>query len=771
MTLVRGFEEDEYNPEYSTLVLRDAWPPPGGTASYRPTTAGLPREYPSDSQPSGTIARAGRGWLEGSGRDRYHNVRLELHDGPPADDGGEWPDVMETPFVSEIGAVGLTVLTGGTTGADLDLGGPGPYAVRVCHRRGAGDEDDAWCLRFWPREPEQPRWLARSGPATRSGRTGWDDVLGRHVVELSWVVGSAARESADPDAGVTLDEVDTWGRAHHRGAGWLDEPLWPEPPRGLPTGHADLDAAHEERRSRARAMYAKEAEGLADAAAQLGVPVPRSRRDVLPVLVAAGILAVAGDRYRTGQPRPVQHVLDLPAERVTWLDAADETQRYTSFASDLLSVVVWAAESPLRTSLRGLAERLLASPGEVRAAVRYAARVRLLTVDGPLHDPDAPLALAVGPGREPVRAPVPPQPAPQPAPQPPPQPARGTVAPTLAVAVAGAASGMIPDELMALARARLEAHRLGIGAPAPPAPPPPPLPPWGPPPRAGYVTGRGDLVVWRDGEPVVLAPGSGRPPFRALQTAHGVLLLGTERGAELVRPDGRVDRLCTEAVLHGAVSADGRYVAYAEARIGRRAVSRLYLVDLADGSRETMPWNEVYDDPSVSALHGRTVYAITRKGTVRWTPGTEPQPYPYSVYSLDPVSGTILGSSPERGRVVVHPDGTVEPLRVEAQSLAPGGTRLLAFRYSPPAVTLFDVAAGADRPQVHWLPETCETGTARPCWEDEHHLLFTTRYPDRQLRAPAVRLDVRTGAVQRVPLTPEGAYRAQFVEPLHGRPG
>ena len=94
MTLVRGFEEDEYNPEYSTLVLRDAWPPPGGTASYRPTTAGLPREYPSDSQPSGTIARAGRGWLEGSGRDAYHNVRLELHDGPPADDGGEWPDVM-----------------------------------------------------------------------------------------------------------------------------------------------------------------------------------------------------------------------------------------------------------------------------------------------------------------------------------------------------------------------------------------------------------------------------------------------------------------------------------------------------------------------------------------------------------------------------------------------------------------------------------------------------------------------------------------------------
>jgi hypothetical protein len=756
VTLVRGFEDDEYNPEYSTLVLRDAWPPPGGTAGWTaPDATGLPREYPTDSQPAGTIARAGRGWLEGSARDGFHVVRLELHDGPPADDGDEWHDIMETPYRSEIGAVGLTMVTGGTTDADLDLGGPGPYAVRVCHRRGSDSDGDVWCLRFWPRPPESPRWLARGEAATQPGRTGWDDVLGRPVMELSWVVGAAARESADPDAGATLDEVDAKGRAYQRRPGWLDAPLWPDPPAAMPTGHADLDAAHEERRAQSRAHYAKEAEALAPVAAQLGVPMPGTPRELLPLLVAAGIVAATGDRYRVVSPRPAQEVLDLPAERVAQLEAADEMQRYRSFATDLLSIVVWAPDSPTTVTVRGLAERLLASPAEVRAALRYTARVRLLTVDGAVDDPDAPVSLAVGPGREPVRTPVPPQPAPR--------PAANTAAPVISIAVSST-SDLTPAAVAALARARLLGGASRVGAPA--APPPPAPPPWGAPPKAGFVTGTGDLVVWRDGEPVVLRHGTERhPPYLALETGYGVLLLGSGPGAVLVRPDGRQDRLGTEVAIHGAVSGDGRYAAFSESHYGRHSWAKLHLVDLSDGSRETMPWNDESDQPSVVALHGGAVYAGTRRATVRWTPGAEPEPYPHYVYGVDPVSGTVVGSDTQ-GRIVVHPDGTVHRPRVDAHWLVPGGTRLLAFRYSPPAVTLFDVATAPDDPQVHWLPAACDVGSTRPCWEDAYHLLIPVRYPDRELRAPALRLDIRTGALERVPLTPEGAYRAQFVQPL-----
>jgi hypothetical protein len=256
------------------------------------------------------------------------------------------------------------------------------------------------------------------------------------------------------------------------------------------------------------------------------------------------------------------------------------------------------------------------------------------------------------------------------------------------------------------------------------------------------------------------------PPYRALETGYGTLLLGSGPGAVLVRPDGRVDRLGSDAMMHGAVSEDGRYAAFTESHFGRRSWSKLHLVDLADGSRRTMPWDET-DKLSVVAVHGGAVYAVTRQRTVRWTPGADPEPYPYFVYGVDPLSGTVVGSDGQPGLVVVHPDGTVRHVRLDSGHwLAPGGTRLLAFRYSPPAVTLFDVATAPDEPRVHWLPAACETGNTRPCWEDEDHLLIQVRHPDREVGAPAVRLDVRTGALERVPLTPDGAYRALFVQPL-----
>jgi hypothetical protein len=62
-----------------------------------------------------------------------------------------------------------------------------------------------------------PRYLVRRQPATRAGRDGWADVLG-------WPV----------------DQVDAWGAAHHWTAGWLDAPLWLDPPVAPPTGHGSF---------------------------------------------------------------------------------------------------------------------------------------------------------------------------------------------------------------------------------------------------------------------------------------------------------------------------------------------------------------------------------------------------------------------------------------------------------------------------------------------------------------------------------------------------
>jgi hypothetical protein len=77
--------------------------------------------------------------------------------------------------------------------------------------------------------------------------------------------------------------------------------------------------------------------------------------------------------------------------------------------------------------------------------------------------------------------------------------------------------------------------------------------------------------------------------------------------------------------------------------------------------------------------------------------------------------------------------------------LAPGGTALYSFRYSPAAVTLFPLAS-PDAPTVFWLP----TDTAGdPTWEDPDTLVIKTP-------AEAVRLDLLTGDFEGVPLQGRG---------------
>ncbi|WHT15792.1 hypothetical protein N8J89_21910 [Crossiella sp. CA-258035] len=159
MALLGMFIDDEYLPEYGTLVLIDAYrggdpEPPEGGEQLNPGALEL--------LGGGTVAIGGFGWLHGDACDGYHRVALELHDGPPPPERAPWTDVAETSYLSHSGFVGLTFLTGGVISEGLELGGPGAYRVRVCSRA-AQDEGKLWRLQFWAAEPEVPRWFARQG--------------------------------------------------------------------------------------------------------------------------------------------------------------------------------------------------------------------------------------------------------------------------------------------------------------------------------------------------------------------------------------------------------------------------------------------------------------------------------------------------------------------------------------------------------------------------------------------------------------------------------
>src|SRR6266511_3751229 len=352
MALLRTFENDEYLPEFGTVVLRDTFDPDARAAL--PPVGEMLGELATDALPGGSIARAGAGWLQASAGDGYHVVRLEAHDRAPADDRGAWEDVVETPYRSSIGSVGLAHMTSGPWNADIDLGGPGVYRVRVA-RRPAAEDGDVWRLQFWPTPAavEPPRWLARHRPATRGGRSGWDEVLGYEATELAFMVRATA--AGQPD-GVTVARLQAWGTQHARSPGWLDEPLWRAPPTPLPTGHADLDAHAEDRRRSLLADAARRAGALAEVAAQLRVPPPATRRGLLELLVAAGLLTAddSGGPRRYGfvaQPRRAQEVLRLAPERVAMLERQDAMQRYVWLAA-------YAAAHPSRVRRLVLANAL-----------------------------------------------------------------------------------------------------------------------------------------------------------------------------------------------------------------------------------------------------------------------------------------------------------------------------------------------------------------------------------------------------------------------------
>jgi hypothetical protein len=82
VTLLRAFRDDEYLPDYGTLVIRDAW-----TEVSEDEEPDLPGLSESDNVAVGGFARAGAGWLFAAAEGDYSDVILEFHDSAPADDG------------------------------------------------------------------------------------------------------------------------------------------------------------------------------------------------------------------------------------------------------------------------------------------------------------------------------------------------------------------------------------------------------------------------------------------------------------------------------------------------------------------------------------------------------------------------------------------------------------------------------------------------------------------------------------------------------------
>ncbi|MBG0568669.1 hypothetical protein [Actinoplanes aureus] len=363
MTLVDTVQIDDYRPEYSLLVLLD----PSVQWDYEDPE--VPRYRDRGDQPTGTFAGTGAGWVTAQAPGLAdHVVRLELHDSPPPADCAEFDDVLEAPYRSSSGGLSLTTLTGGVGPSDFGLGDAEWYRVRVARRQTDTENTRRyiWTLRFWP-EPtvEPPVWLARSHPAVGPGDNGWHSALPDWATEVAYIAANMANRLGEP---VTLQQVEAGYQAPPRyAAGWLDDPL---PPDHSPTGpNANMYLA----------LLAEKQRRLDQIAAELGVPPVRHKRDVFPLMVAAGMLVREGpDAYRAVQPARIDTVVSLPSEEVEAIRQRDMRSRYGAVTEDLEAVLRWTIGPTLATTAGELADRLLISERELADALAYAEEAGLL---------------------------------------------------------------------------------------------------------------------------------------------------------------------------------------------------------------------------------------------------------------------------------------------------------------------------------------------------------------------------------------------------------
>ncbi|MEU4394321.1 hypothetical protein [Kribbella sp. NPDC023855] len=151
-------------------------------------------------------------------------VRIQADSAEPST-AGEWDDLVEIPYRSTTGAVGLTTITMGAGEEQVRLGAPGSYRVRVAHRALSvsgelpGDEDelepsDLWQLDFWPVDVvEAPRWLRRMTAPVGQLNPGWSSLLPYDVNDVADMV----RWNGGVD-GMSVDELRQWD-SNTRGAG------------------------------------------------------------------------------------------------------------------------------------------------------------------------------------------------------------------------------------------------------------------------------------------------------------------------------------------------------------------------------------------------------------------------------------------------------------------------------------------------------------------------------------------------------------------------
>ncbi|WP_116200215.1 DUF6042 family protein [Amycolatopsis circi] len=647
MTLLGFCEEDEYLPDYGTIVLREV---------YRDKTLpALDNELLGENATaalSGTVATAGDGWLHATAGHSYQAIRCEAHDGPPELRLGSWEDIVESPFRSRSGIAGLGWLTGGTLSGELNLGAKGFYRVRVCRKTAeAGEEGDIWLFQFWPAEvPEPPRWLKRTRPAVRREDPGWQQVFGYQAIEVSWYFTLVGMPRPD---------------------GWLDEPLSGEP------------------------------EPSDRVCAQLGVDPPRTRRDAIPLLVAAGLLVADGTGgYSAGTPRRATEVLDLPAELAARLDAAAVRAKYAWLAADLVSIAAWSNPA----QVKDLAA-LLAVPEEtIEPLLEYAVSDRLIRREN----------VAVAPlPRPPLRT----EPVPR------------------------------------VKIVRGEEPATVAGAP----------------PKAGFVSADGTVVVWRSGEPAVLGRVESDYRYRAFETLAGIYVAASGGQGHLIDWAGAAGRLPVDLGFFPVRSTDGRYLAGVETHVGRRTWDQVHLFDVATEKAWSLPKSDELTR-SVLGIHDGAVCFTTRlpDGTFasfRWTPGEEPVELASPVHRLDSLSGAQVREETGGTVAVTAPGERRELPQPHRWRFVPGGTRMFSFRGDPPIVELLDLATGTTA--EHAMPDGCDVGDTpptSPIWETPDTLVFSQ--PHRGSTRRVIRWDSARNAFEHFDLPEIAGYRPFLIEPV-----
>lgn len=717
MTVTRSATDPEFLVDYSTLVVRDSGP---GTGEDDERLA----EDAATLSVTGRLAVAGQGWLCAQTRADYLHVVLELHDAPPSPEpAAQGVELMETPYLSSSGAVALDSLVSMAGSTVLQLDEPGLYRVRV--RKEPDPELERWRLSFWREtgESQPPRWYALA-PVRDDGATAtrsWRSVLPYEAVELLEPLQS------EPGASLTVEEYAEFWRRHGRRRDYLDDVLLPDrAPRT--TGFPDLDVSL----SQSRDQYDDERRATwTNLAHQLGIRLPRTRGDLLELLLAAGLLTRTdrGAYALVPDPPHPRDVLHLPEQHVGREERQQRQRLHGDLAADVERVVLWSPGRTHRTTLPELAERLLTTPARVRAALEYAQQTQHVVVEGDPAAPGAPLVLTL--------------------PDTVPRDGDG--------GYADVGSGdddvtvrYVEDDVTVRyvgdARPRQEALRDG------------------PPPEWGVVVD-GDLWRWTGGR---ASRARLDDPWcdQALRTAAGTLLLHAG-AARLVDDEGSVHDLGQLGPV--ALDRRGRLLAGVEARYGRRrSTFRLHAVDLTTRERVTMPWpadrliREVAFDEADGSITFRAEPDADDPASDdvlhRWRSGQDPVAEP----GRDGTPGRhrLRTRGDETGLHLTWPSGTRQHYRVDGQVRAsPLAPLLYSLRADPPAVAVWHLQETAlVEPRVLPLPEGAQahsSGPGQPVWESGSSLLLTVSPYSRNDGTRALRLDVRTGEVERVPL-PEG---------------